>query len=242
MVRPSVDSGPCDRAHAREASLFEPDAHCVVTPCERNVKRETRSFQVRMRWLMGQGECAAPSPFGIRRRSSARLADEARASIARAELRRRGARGATILTENDADRRRFAALLEEAPVGYVITDGYGKIIEGNAAVSSLLHLDVVSLPGKRLLNYVVRDSRRGFYAALLRLREVGVVENVSVVIRPRKGAPLVGVTLNALAKHERDGRLIAVHWFLRGLAPGSSVTPSPGAPIPSLAPVAAAAP
>jgi PAS domain-containing protein len=191
---------------------------------------------------MGQGECAAPSPFAIRRRSSARVADEARAAIARAELRRRGARGATILTESDADRRRFAALLEEAPVGYVITDGYGKIIEGNGAVSSLLHLDVGSLPGKRLLNYVVRDSRRDFYAALLRLREIGAAENVSVVIRPRKGAPLVGITLNALAKHERDGGLIAVHWFLRGLAPGSLVTPAISAASASHAPVEASAP
>jgi PAS domain S-box-containing protein len=182
------------------------------------------------------------STLSVRDPAPLLCAGRRRAAIARAELRRRGARGATILTESDADRRRFAALLEEAPVGYVITDGYGKIIEGNGAVSSLLHLDVGSLPGKRLLNYVVRDSRRDFYAALRRLREIGAAENVSVVIRPRKGAPLVGITLNALAKHERDGGLIAVHWFLRGLAPGSLVTPAISAASASHAPVEASAP
>ncbi len=161
-----------------------------------------------------RGAVVAPSSFRALRRTSTPGLDESGRKVLRSCGAGRASEAEAGLAARDAGG--FAALPEEAPVGLVITDGYGKIFEANAAIASLLRLERVALRGKRLLNYVVRDSRRAFCAALLRLREAGGAVDLSVVLRPRKGAPLVGVTVSAVAKHVGQAEL-GVRWFLRAV-------------------------
>ena len=100
----------------------------------------------------------------------------------------------------------------------MITDPYGKVLEGNVAAASFLYVEPVTLPGRRLLNYIAGNSRQAFYAVLASLRgNEDAVTDIAVVMRPRKSEPLVETSLNALAARV-GGRLVAIHWFLHPVA------------------------
>src|SRR5262249_38681031 len=65
-----------------------------------------------------------------------------------------------LATRREADR--YRTMFESAPVAFLVTDAFGKILEANTAASELLAIDPRFLAGKPLPTYVIADERGRF--------------------------------------------------------------------------------
>lgn len=65
-----------------------------------------------------------------------------------------------LATKREADR--YRTMFESAPVAFIATDAFGKILEANTAASELLAIDPRFLAGKPLPTYVTADERGRF--------------------------------------------------------------------------------
>jgi PAS domain S-box-containing protein len=64
--------------------------------------------------------------------------------------------------ELEAERRRYRALFQHAPLAHLTTDARGRILDANDATADLLQADAASLVAKDLSTFVVPDERVGF--------------------------------------------------------------------------------
>jgi len=114
----------------------------------------------------------------------------------------------------DAERRRYQALFDGAPDGYLVTSLAGTIHAANRAASILLNLPPHFIPGVPLTQFIAKHDRQRFQDALSRLRSTGHLANWVVGLQPRNQAPIdVEITVSA----ERDARdhIVALRWLLR---------------------------
>jgi PAS domain S-box-containing protein len=126
----------------------------------------------------------------------------------------------------EAERRRYQALFDLAPVAYVVTDPTARVREANRAAADLLGIDQRFLAGKPLAAYVASGDRWGFRAMVARLYR-GDDERVSD--RPlrfrRRGGEVVTVAATVEPVPDLDGAP-AVRWLLRRLGPQEMARPA----------------
>jgi PAS domain S-box-containing protein len=126
----------------------------------------------------------------------------------------------------EAERRRYQALFDLAPVAYVVTDPTARVREANRAAADLLGVDQRFLAGKPLAAYVASGDRWGFRAMVARLYR-GDDERVSD--RPlrfrRRGGEVVTVAATVEPVPDLDGAP-AVRWLLRRLGPQEMARPA----------------
>jgi PAS domain S-box-containing protein len=115
----------------------------------------------------------------------------------------------------EKERRRYQALFDFAPDGYVVTGLEGAIREANAAAAALLRTSQEMLPGQSLHEFVVEADRSEFRERLhsLHLRTVDRWEDWQIHIQPRDGSP-IPVALTVVA--ERAVPAVAgLRWLIR---------------------------
>jgi len=119
----------------------------------------------------------------------------------------------------EAERRRYQALFEFAPDGYLVTDTRGIIREANRAAAALLGTPQNLLAGKPLTTYLHEKDRRMLHALLMSFQ--GGVDTRSlgleVLLHSPDGSPLPAVLTVATAR-DRNGELVALRWLLRDTA------------------------
>lgn len=111
------------------------------------------------------------------------------------------------------ERRRYAELFEQAPDGYLVTDGDGKIIEANRAAGEITGLPSGALVGSLLATHVQAGDRRVLREYLARAVAKRVpIELVAGWLRTDGGVCSVGI--RASASTDVDGAA-RVRWIVR---------------------------
>lgn len=111
------------------------------------------------------------------------------------------------------ERARYQALFDEAPDGYLVTTGDGRILEANLAASRLLGATRTTLSGTTLMAHVGDEDRRALYRTMATVRH-GPVQ-LLVTIHPTQGGAFpaaLHVAQERSAARFRDGRL---RWLIR---------------------------
>jgi PAS domain S-box-containing protein len=97
------------------------------------------------------------------------------------------------------------------PVGVLVSDGEGKILEANGRVADLLGVQQAHLPGKPFLVYVEPPHRRLVRDLLVRLRRGSPEVRATVTLRPRDGDPL---TADLVALPDVESPPGTLHWLV----------------------------
>jgi PAS domain S-box-containing protein len=116
----------------------------------------------------------------------------------------------------EAERERYQALFEFAPVAYLVTDPAARVLEANRAAAALLDVDQRFLVGKPLAAYVASEDRWQFRSMVNRLRRAGgnQVANRPVQFRRRSGEVMdLAVTVQPV--RDGGGVLRTLRWVLR---------------------------
>ena len=120
-----------------------------------------------------------------------------------------------IRAELEAERRRYAALFNFAPGGYLVTDAQGVIQEANRAAGKLLGVPEKHLPGKPLVLFVPKKERDTFYAQLqaARTRKLTSLSPFPLRLQPRDGDAFhASVTITPGRDDDAGGGL---RWLIR---------------------------
>lgn len=113
----------------------------------------------------------------------------------------------------DAERLRYRALFESAPVAYLVTNEIGIIADANQAAASLLRVPQRRLPGKPLIVFVSPTRRRAFRNQLTAFGAKEVESGLHFRMRPRGGAVRnVGASVGVVRR--RDGTVIELRWLM----------------------------
>jgi PAS domain S-box-containing protein len=133
--------------------------------------------------------------------------------VAEEELRAQNEELAAARLTAERDRRRYEELFDLAPVAYVLTDGYGKILEANEAASHLLGVGPRLLPGKVLASFVPHRERRAFRRLLLSLvGTTSIVESELRLLPPRRDELVVAAHVLVVTFPDDEDEL---RWSLR---------------------------
>lgn len=95
----------------------------------------------------------------------------------------------TTETELAAELAHYRELFHFAPVGYLLLDGDGIIIEGNRAAAKLVGVVSESLSSCRLEAFLTPESALALNKLLKRLNLVGSNESCALAIQGPKGIP-----------------------------------------------------
>lgn len=109
--------------------------------------------------------------------------DEAEAEIRSVEIR-------SVEESLEISRRKFLALYDLAPVGYLTLDEHGGILQANRTTSEMLGVDRLRLPGRSLETLLVEGQSRGFRDHLAEVVEGKVAVSCELVFRRTCGEPL----------------------------------------------------
>jgi PAS domain S-box-containing protein len=107
--------------------------------------------------------------------------------IAQKKLRGRQAKISTVHAELRISRSRYRDLFEGAPVGYVIANFGGTLLEVNFAAARLLGSDRLMMCGRRLDYYVSRADRARLNLRLRQARKAGIRRSFEVQMRRPSG-------------------------------------------------------
>lgn len=113
----------------------------------------------------------------------------------------------------DAERARYRALFEQAPVAYLVTDKNGVIGDANGAAASLLGIAQRELSGKPLSVFVSSAHRRAFRDRLGGFAPNDLAVAVSLRLRPRGGTTLRIAAIVGAAT-DRRGAVGTLRWLL----------------------------
>jgi PAS domain S-box-containing protein len=113
----------------------------------------------------------------------------------------------------DAERLRYRALFESAPVAYLVTNENGVISDANQAAASLLRVPRQRLPGKPLIVFVSPTRRRAFRNQLSAFGANEVESGLHFRMRPRGGA-LRNVGASVGVVRRRDGAVMELRWLM----------------------------
>lgn len=101
-------------------------------------------------------------------------------------------------------RDRYADLYDFAPVGYVILDGDGKIVDANLTAAAMLGVDRRELIGKNIQKYIARGSQDDFHLHSRDVDSAGIKRTCEIDMHNAAGAMLT-VRLESIA-FESGGR------------------------------------
>ena len=113
----------------------------------------------------------------------------------------------------DAERLRYRALFESAPVAYFVTNEHGVIADANRAAASLLRVPQERLPGKPLVVFVSPARRRAFRRQLTAFGANEVESGLRFRMRPRGGA-LRNVGASVGVVRRGDGTVSELRWLM----------------------------
>ena len=113
----------------------------------------------------------------------------------------------------DAERLRYRALFESAPVAYLVTNENGVIADANQAAASLLRVPRQRLPGKPLIVFVSPTRRRAFRNQLSAFGANELESGLHLRMRPRGGVQRnVGASVGVVRR--RDGTVMELRWLM----------------------------
>lgn len=105
-------------------------------------------------------------------------------------------------------------LFNYSPIGYLLTDANGLIIEANQAIAQLLNVPQPYLPGKPLAVYVAQGDRSTFRTHLNQLSQTSGIQVWQMNLYPRDGEPFTAQLAVAIARNQSgliEGLRIAVY-------------------------------
>jgi PAS domain S-box-containing protein len=139
--------------------------------------------------------------------------------VAEEELRRRNRALVAARAEVEAERRRYRALFELAPDGYLVTDLQGVIREANRAATRLFNVPIANLEGKPLTVFVPPATRPEFRTQLNRLAEGTVrhVGNWELPLQPREGEPFYA-SITLAVQCDGRGAPDGLRWLIRDVS------------------------
>lgn len=97
--------------------------------------------------------------------------------------------------------RRYYDLFYSSPIGCVVTDANGLILEANQAIAQLLNVPQSHLPGKPLAVYIVQEERSSFRTNLNRLAHSSGIQVWQLNLSPRKGELFAAELTVAIARN-----------------------------------------
>ena len=134
--------------------------------------------------------------------------------VAEHELRQQGEALAESVQQAEHERHRYRNLFEFAPMGYVVTDAMGVILEANRAAAVLLNLEPRFLVKKPLAGFIHYSERSEFRKQLTDLRRTAYIPDWEVTIAPRNGEDFVA-SLMVSVEHDGSGAPECIRWLIR---------------------------
>jgi PAS domain S-box-containing protein len=119
----------------------------------------------------------------------------------------------------EAERERYQALFEFAPVAYLVTDPVARILEANRAAAALLDVDQRFLVGKPLAAYVASEDRWEFRSMVNSLQRADGSRVADLPVRfRRRSAGVMDIAVTVQRVRDRGGALRTLRWVLRDSA------------------------
>ena len=115
--------------------------------------------------------------------------------------------------EADASASHFQRLFDLAPVGYLVTDLPGKILQANVAAAELLGQAVNAIVGKLVVSFVDVVDRQGFRSALGRALASEGIEEWPLRLAPARGFSRDFLVTTRVT--DAPGAERSVYWTLR---------------------------
>jgi PAS domain S-box-containing protein len=112
----------------------------------------------------------------------------------------------------------YRELFEFAPLGYIITDLNGAILEANRAAIALLNVKLQYVLHKPLALYVAEDDKFYLRSRLLGLQNTAHIQSWEMRLQPRK-KPLTSVAVTCVRAQldESDSQSSIIRWLLYDL-------------------------
>jgi PAS domain S-box-containing protein len=129
------------------------------------------------------------------------------------ELRTQFDELAEVHSRQDSEYAHYKELYEFAPLGYLVTDKHGVIMEANFAAARLLNSEKRFLIGKPLGTYIAEESKKEFRNKLINFRREDGLQEWKVKLIPRQHAP-VKVRMITSPMWDQEGNLFAVRWLI----------------------------
>jgi PAS domain S-box-containing protein len=196
----------------------EPVEGCPVVRMRQSHQRETTVLPMNGRWIEVNAD-PLTDDSGELVGAVYVMSDITERRRAEVALRRQNEELNEARQAVEAERRRYQALFEFAPDGYLVTDTSGIIKEANLAAATLLGTPQNLLTGKPLTAHLHEKDRRTLHSLLMSFR--GGMDTRSlgleVALHSPDGSPLPAVLTVATARDEH-GELVALRWLLRDTA------------------------
>jgi PAS domain S-box-containing protein len=106
--------------------------------------------------------------------------------------------------ELEASRARYFEMYDLAPVGYLVLDREGLILESNLTAARLLGVDRSALAERPFVRFVFRDDKPIYYASQKKLYETGVPATCELRLSKKDGV-LFWAALQAVVAQNDDG-------------------------------------
>lgn len=120
---------------------------------------------------------------------------------------------ADVHSQRDAEYAHYKELYELAPLGYLVTDQHGVILEANLAAGQLFNSERKFLAGKPLNILISDESKKHFWERLSELKEAKSLQEWKLVIKPRELEPVL-VRIVASPMWDSAGNLFAIRWLM----------------------------
>lgn len=134
--------------------------------------------------------------------------------IAQEELRQQNQELVEALAAAESERQRYQELFEQAPDGYLVTDGIGTIQEANHAATALLNVDLKFLVGKPLFTFFPQEVHQALLTKLTQLYSANSISEWEVRLIPRQRKP-IDAALSVAVVRNYKGEVRELRWLLR---------------------------
>ncbi|MBF2026942.1 MAG: PAS domain S-box protein [Oscillatoriales cyanobacterium C42_A2020_001] len=115
------------------------------------------------------------------------------------------------------ERQRYRELFEFAPDGYVVTDIYGIMQEGNCTAAALFNVAQTYLVGKPLGRFVPESQRQLFHSVLSQLPTIHRIQEWEIPLCGRDMETFdAAITVETV--RNSNGKAIALRWLLRDIS------------------------
>jgi two-component system, NtrC family, sensor kinase len=189
-----------------------------VDPDENKLHQRLQSARERLQGLYKRAE-ASPAERALLEDALTELSitlEELRVSFE--ELHQSTEQLGAAREETAAEQRRYRELFDFAPTGYLVTDPWGNIEDGNRLAQALLGLRHDQLARKPMIIFIVEKDHRAFRDLLTKLLTGEVSEEWQTIIsRKHDGDASFPATLNVFRVCDQQGRLIRLLWLVRDI-------------------------
>ncbi|MFA5111079.1 MAG: PAS domain-containing protein, partial [Desulfobaccales bacterium] len=118
-----------------------------------------------------------------------------------------GSDPAPEISPPDSGDMQYRTLFDEAPEGFLVTDGQMVIQEGNRAAAALFQVEAAALRGRPLLHFIAEADRAAFQISLIQVREGGEKRNWPLRLQLEGGEPFP-VFVSVRSQRDRQDRLL----------------------------------